>query len=112
AFFTISSEVGTAVCADTLKQIEFEMNRLRTERIADDELTLVKNYLLGSMLGSLEDIFSHTDKFKQDYFSGLTLDYYNYYTDQLKAITADDLLLLANRYLNYNQMIKVIVGKL
>src|SRR5690606_27638017 len=55
AFFTYSSGVGTSVCADTLKQIEFEINRLRTEPISDNELTLVKNYLLGSMLGSLED---------------------------------------------------------
>src|SRR5690554_181583 len=38
AFFTISSEVGTAVCANTLKEIEFEINRLRTEKISEEEL--------------------------------------------------------------------------
>lgn len=112
AFFTISSEVGTAVCADTLKEIEFEINRLRTEEISEEELTLVKNYLLGSMLGSLEDVFSHTDKFKQAYFSGLTLDYFDYYTQQVKDITSQNLLELANKYLDFNKMIQVVVGKL
>jgi len=112
AFFTISSEVGTAVCADTLKEIEFEINRLRTEEISEEELTLVKNYLLGSMLGSLEDVFSHTDKFKQAYFSGLTLDYFDYYTQQVKDITAKDLLDLANKYMDFNKMAQVVVGKL
>lgn len=112
AFFTISSEVGTAVCADTLKEIEFEINRLRTEKVSEEELTLVKNYLLGSMLGSLEDVFSHTDKFKQAYFSGLTLDYFDYYTQQVKDITTDDLLNLATQYLDFSTMIQVVVGKI
>jgi len=111
-FFAISSEVGTDVCADTLKQIEFEINRLKIEKVPEEELTLVKNYLLGSMLGSLENVFSHTDKFKQVYFSNLPLDYYEYYTQQVKDVTATDLLALANKYLNFDQMIRVIVGKI
>ncbi len=112
AFFTISSEVGTAVCADTLKEIEFEINRLRTERVSEEELTLVKNYLLGSMLGSLEDVFSHTDKFKQAYFSGLTLDYFDYYTQQVTEITPEGLLDLATEYLDFSTMVQVVVGKI
>ncbi len=112
AFFTISSEVGTEVCANTLKEIEFEINRLRTEKISEEELTLVKNYLLGSMLGSLEDVFSHTDKFKQAYFSGLTLEYFDYYTQQVTDITPEALLTLATEYLDFNKMIQVVVGKI
>ena len=112
AFFTISSEVGTEVCANTLKEIEFEINRLRTEEISEEELILVKNYLLGSMLGSLEDVFSHTDKFKQAYFSGLTLDYFDYYTQQVTDITPEALLNLATEYLDFNKMIQVVVGKI
>jgi len=111
-FFTISSEVGTSVCAATLKEIEFEINRLRQEKISLNELTLVKNYLLGSMVGSLENVFSHADKFKQVYFSGLTLDYYDYYSQQVKDVTPERLMDLANKYLDYDQMTKVIVGKL
>ena len=111
-FFAISSEVGTDVCADTLKQIQFEINRLKIEKVPEEELTLVKNYLLGSMLGSLENVFSHTDKFKQVYYSGLTLDYYDYYAQQVKDITSKELLTLANNHLNFDQMIRVIVGKM
>jgi len=111
-FFTISTEVGTAVCAATLQEIKKEIDRLKVERIGAEELTLVKNYILGSMMGSLETIFSHADKFKQAYFSGLDLDYYGYYTDVVKSITAEDLLALANRYLDYDSMIKIVVGKM
>ncbi len=112
AFFAISSEVGTDVCAATLTEIEKEINKLKTEKIGEEELTLVKNYLLGSMMGSLENVFSHADKFKQVYFSGLDLGYYDYYTEVVKGITTEDILTVANRYLDYDKMIKVVVGKM
>ena len=111
SFYTIASEVGTDVCTATLTEIEKEIKLLNTELVGDEELTLVKNYILGSLMGSLENVFSHTDKYKQIYFSGLTLDYYLYYTEVVKNITAEDLKTLANRYLNYDKMTKVIVGK-
>lgn len=112
AFFTISSEVGTDVCAETLKEIEYELKRLREEEVSEEELVLVKNYLLGSMLGSLEDVFSHADKFKQVFFSGLGLDYYEYYTQQVQDISPARLQALANEYLDYDKMVKIIVGKI
>src|SRR5690606_23245225 len=38
-FFTISTEVGTAVCAATLQEIKKEIDRLKVERIGAEELT-------------------------------------------------------------------------
>lgn len=111
SFFTIASEVGSDVCAATLKEIEIEVNRLKNELISDEELMLVKNYILGSLMGSLENVFSHTDKFKQVLFSGLTLEYYLYYTEVVNTISAEELRVLANRYFDFDKMTKVIVGK-
>jgi len=112
AFFTIGSEVGTAVTAATLAEIEKEVHMLRTTAVNEAELTLVRNYMMGSMLGSLENVFSHADKFKNTYFSGLGLDYYDYYTQVVNTITPDELLRLANTYLDYDKMVKVVVGKI
>lgn len=111
SFFTIASEVGTEVCGATLIEIEKEIQKLKTEKVGDDELALVKNYLLGSLMGSLENVFSHTDKFKQVYFAGLSLSYYDYYTEVVNKITSEELVQLANRYLDYDNMVKVVVGK-
>src|SRR5690606_15081945 len=86
AFFTLASEVGVDVTIATLGEIEREMNRLRNEPMGEEELSVVKSYLMGSLLGSLENIFSHADKFKNVYFSGLGLDYYDYYTFVVNAI--------------------------
>lgn len=112
AFFTLASEVGVAVTAPTLGEIEREVNKLRMEPISEKELSVVRNYTMGSLLGSLENVFSHADKFKNVYFSGLGLDYYDYFTSVVNTITPDELLHLANKYLDYDGMVKVVVGKI
>lgn len=112
AFFTISSEVGVDKTAATLAEIEHEIQRLRGEPVAETELSLVRNYLMGAALGSLEHVFSHADKFRNVYFSGLDLDYYDHYTDKVNTITPAEIQRLANTYLDYGRMIKVVVGKM
>ncbi|WP_410220826.1 M16 family metallopeptidase [Pedobacter sp.] len=110
-YFFIATEVGADVCADALKEIEKEITLLKTEPISEEELDLVRNYMLGSMLGSLENAFSHADKFKNIYFSGMDYDYYSRYIDTVKTITPAQLMNIANKYLNSDQMIKVVIGK-
>jgi zinc protease len=107
----ITTEVGADVCRAAVNEIEKEVSRLKVELIPDEELSLVRNYILGSLLGSLENVFSHADKFKNLYFSGLDYDYYDRYAAIVKTVTAEQLLELANKYLNFDQFYKVIVGK-
>jgi len=107
----IATEVGTDVCKAATIEIEKEINLLKTDLVPAEELSLVRNYMLGSLLGSLENVFSHADKFKNLYFSGLDYEYYDRYTDVVKSITAGELLKLANEYLDFDRFYKVIVGK-
>lgn len=110
-YFFIATEVGTDVCGAAMQEIENEINLLRTDLISEPELNLVQNYMLGSMLGSLENAFSHADKFKNVYFSGLDYSYYDKYINTVKNISAQELKTVANKYLNWDMMTKVIVGK-
>lgn len=109
--FFIASEVGADVCRSAVEEIEKEVNRLKTELVGEQELSLVRNYMLGSLLGSLENVFSHADKFKNLYFVGLDYDYYERYTQTVKNIEAETLMQLANKYWNFEEFYKVIVGK-
>lgn len=110
AFF-IATEVGADVCKAAVGEIEKELELLKTELIPEEELSLVRNFMLGSLLGSLENVFSHADKFKSIYFAGLDYDYYDRYASTVKTTTAVELRDLANKYLNFDQFYKVIVGK-
>ncbi|MEB0260389.1 MULTISPECIES: pitrilysin family protein [unclassified Mucilaginibacter] len=109
--FFIASEVGADVCKAAVAEIEKEVNLLKTDLIPHEELSLVRNFMLGSLLGSLENVLSHADKFKNLYFAGLDYDYYERYTQTVKNITAEDLKTLANKYFDFEDFYKVIVGK-
>lgn len=110
-YFFIATEVGADVCVNAMEEIKKEINILKTDKVADEELELVKNYMLGSMLGSLENAFSHADKFKNIYFSGLSYTYYDNYIQTVKNIEAEDIKKMANIYLNWDKMTRTIVGK-
>ena len=110
AFF-IATEVGADVCKAAANEIEKEINILKTVLVPEGELSLVRNYMLGSLLGSLENIFSHADKFKNIYFFGLDYNYYDRYTEVIKSISAVDVMQMAKKYLDTDNFYKVIVGK-
>ncbi len=111
AYLTIATEVGADSTRATLVEIEKEIGRLRSEPVSAEELEVVKSYILGSMLGSLENIFAHGDKFKNVFFSGLDIDYYDYYVDTIKRMDAEAVMRIANTYLDFDKMAKVVVGK-
>ncbi|SFG78258.1 M16 family metallopeptidase [Pedobacter insulae] len=110
-YFFIATEVGGDVYEDALKEIYKEIELLRSDRASDEELDLVRNYMLGSLLGSLENIFSHADKFKNLYFSGLNYDYYTNYIHTVKNISTEDIQQIAQQYLDPSTFIEVVVGK-
>ncbi|MFD1770057.1 M16 family metallopeptidase [Sphingobacterium suaedae] len=111
-FFTIASEVGAETTRSTLQEIEKEFVQLRTLEPSVEELALVKNYMMGSILGSLESIFSHADKFKAVYFYGMTLDYYRHYNEAIRSMTTPRVLEIAQQYFDYSKLVKIVVGKL
>lgn len=110
-YFFIATEVGVDVCQDALNEIEKEIVILQTELVSDEELALVKNYMLGSLLGGLENAFSHADKYKNIYPYGLGYEYYTRYIERVKSITANEIRDLAVKYLNTETLHRVIVGK-
>ncbi len=110
-YFFISTEVGVDVCANAIKEIYFEMNRLREELVTEDELQLVKNYLLGTFLRSVDGPFAMADRFKSVMQYGLNYSYYDNYISTIKNISAKELRDLANKYLNQDSMIELVAGK-
>ena len=111
-YFFIATEVGTDVCRPALAEIYKEIDILRTDLIGEDELNLVRNYMLGSLLGSLENVFSHADKFKTLLFSDLDYTYYERHIETVKTITPEALRSLAQQYLQPESFVELVVGKM
>lgn len=109
-FFYIATEVGKDVLKDALKEIYHEIEVLQQEPIDENELQVVKNYMIGSLLKDFDGPFEQLDCFKSVYRSGLTLEFYNKYVEEIKQVSAKELQELALRYLNPQQMVEISVG--
>ena len=110
-FFFISTEVGTDVTNDTLKEIYKEIKTLREELIDADELETVRNYVLGQFLRSVDGPYSLADKFKAIWEFDLGYDYFEKYFEAVKNITPQEIKNLANTYLQEKDLIELVVGK-
>jgi predicted Zn-dependent peptidase len=110
-YFFISTEVGADVTNDALKEIYKELKTLREELIPEEELQLVKNYILGIFLRSVDGPFALADKFKGVWEFGLTYDYYENYFNAIQNTTPAELKDLANKYLKEEDLIELVVGK-
>ncbi len=110
AFFTIATDVGKEFTEATLVEINHQINLLREKTIPDEELILVRNYLKGSLLGSVENIFSHADAYKSLYINGAGTDYFQRYQEAIDQCSADELRNLATRYFDQQNFIEVVVG--
>lgn len=98
--FFIATEVGVEVREKALAEIYGEIERLTAELIPAEELELVRNYMLGSFLGSLENVFSHADKLKSLLLFGLDYEYYERYFETVRTVTPQRLQQLAVEYLS------------
>lgn len=108
--FVISTEVGKDVTADALHEIRHELRRLADETVSEQELQLVKNYLNGIYLRSLDGVFSQADKFRLTIERGEGM---RYFAESLKAMhqtRPEQLRELAQKYLQPEDMLTVVVG--
>ena len=97
--WVISTEAGREVCEATVREVYHEMQQLREGDIDPEELLLVKNYLIGTLLGDLDGPFHIIGRWKSLVLNGLDISFFNHSVDTIKNIQADELKVLANRYL-------------
>src|SRR6218665_3071013 len=75
--FVIMTEVGKDVAEATLTEIKREIEKLQTELVGEEELTLVRNYMMGQLLRSADGPYAMLDMFNGTDIYGLTLEYYD-----------------------------------
>ncbi len=94
----ISTEAGRDVCEATVKEVYKEMKLLREEKIDDQELSLVRNYMIGSILGDLDGPFQIIGRWKNYVINNLTDSFFYDSIKTIKTIGAEELQALANKY--------------
>ena len=97
--WVVSTEAGKDVCDATVEEVYKEMKILREEPVDDEELLLVKNYMMGINLGDLDGPFQVIARWKNLIINDLDENYFNEYINTIKSISANEITELANKYL-------------
>jgi zinc protease len=105
----IHSETGRDVVEPAIKEVYHEMEVLCQTQAPDEELLLVKNYLLGGLLGDLDGPFSILQRWRTLMLNGFTEDYFNSNINIYKTITAKELQVLAQKYFDPKDFYEVVV---
>lgn len=97
--FVVSTEVRTEVTAQATYEILNEMKKIRSEPVTDDELSMVKNYIIGSFPLTIETPQQVAGRLSLIPLYGVASDYYDTFRSVIAAITKEDLLQMAETYL-------------
>jgi predicted Zn-dependent peptidase len=105
----ISTEAGRDVCTATIAEVLKEMELLRNEPVAQDELDLVRNYMIGSLLGDLDGPFQLIGRWKNYILNGMDENYFYKSIETIKSVTPQELQRLANTYLQPDDFYELVV---
>lgn len=110
AHWVQSADVTTAMTGASLKEIFFEIDRLRKEEPSREELQGIKNNLAGVFVvqnasrGGVISQLAFVD------LHDLGPDYLTQYVKRVMAVSPEAILRMANKYLTPGQMMLVVVG--
>jgi len=109
--FGASAKVRNNVTDSAIVEFMYELNRMRTEAVTEEDLIAAKASLSGSFGRSLESTASAATFALNIARYGLPSDYYNNYLSRLEAVTADDVMRVAKEYMRTENVTITVVGK-
>lgn len=107
----IGTETGNEYVEPVVKEVYREMDRLREDLVGDEELKMVRNYMLGDFCRSYESPFSLSDAWIFIETSDLDTDFYARSLAAIRETTSEDIRQLARKYFCKENLIEVVAGK-
>jgi predicted Zn-dependent peptidase len=104
------ADVSTAVTGASLKEIFYEIDRLRKEVPSAEELNGIKNYLAGSFVRNNSSRQGVIGQLSFRDLHGLSEDYLNTYVQKVMEVTPQDVQRIAQMYIDPEKMTVVVVG--
>ncbi len=107
--WVISTEAGKDVSEATIEEVYKEMKLLREEPVDAEELLLVRNYMMGGLLGDLDGPFQIIGRWKNIILNNLTEQYFYDTINTIKTISAEEIQALAQKYLQPEEFYELVV---
>jgi len=109
--FGVSTEVVAEKRDLAVSEIFAEMGKMQNNLVSDEELSRVKNYMLGELQRNLDGPFAVSDAYRGLMGFKSDISFYHKFTELVKNITAEEIQTLAQKYLNPQDFYTVIAGK-
>ncbi len=109
SLFYIASEVSKGYASKVLKEIQKEIERLKSELVTNQELSSLKQYMKGKLLLSIDGTFAKMDSFINAHKFGLDNSYYSKLYSAIDNIDSKSLKDLAQKYLDFETFCQVII---
>ncbi len=108
--FLVSGGVRTDVTAPAVTEVFKEIAGMIEEPIPEEELQKAKDSMANSLPGAFETSRNAVNNFSNIFVYDLGLDYYTRYARQVNAVTAEQALDVARRYLVPERLVVIAVG--
>jgi zinc protease len=109
-YLYVSTEVNSEKSTATIRAIRREMKKLREEPVSEEELTMVRNYMIGALLNGFDGPLNMSGILRAITFEGLGKEGFDRQLDILQTITPARIQELAIIYLQPEDYLTVVVG--
>ena len=107
----ISTEADGRYIDSIIREVYLEMDKLCTDLAPQEELEMVRSYMLGDMCRSYEGPFSLSDAWIYTETAGLDDEFFARSLDAIRSVTCEEIRTLAQRYFCKENLIEVVAGK-
>lgn len=108
--FVVSTAVQSEMTTPALTEILLEIDRIRSERISDEELTLARDYLEGVFPIRYESTAAIAAALATLVIHDLPADYYDTYRKNIHNVSTEAVIEAANAHLHPRELQTVVVG--
>ena len=105
-----NADVTTEATGASIKEILFEIDRLKKEKPSEQEMTGTKNYLIGVYVLQNSSRAGVLNMLETVNYNELERSFLDKYVQMVSAVTAQDVSDMAKKYLDTNKMTIVVVG--
>jgi zinc protease len=110
SYFVIGTDVKAEFAELTISEIRKELISLQTIPVPAEELDRAKSYLIGQYVGSINTPFEVMERNKIIMLEGLDLPFYDNYPTRVRAVSQEDIMATAQKYLAEDSLTSVLVG--
>jgi zinc protease len=108
--FVVAGGIRTDVTAPAVSEIFKEIAGMLDRPMMQDELLKAKDALANSLPGSFETSVNTVNSFSNIFVYDLGLDYYTRYAQEVNAVTSEQALAVARRYIVPDRLVVIAVG--